>query len=144
METVRRRRGDRAAPAAARLGIFSLKNRIESLAFPVVYPADAERITEQLTSLHCQYGAFLPVASAALRVFLEEQGMVTSVEVREKQPYSIFMKMRAKGMTAVSAVYDLFAFRVTVRSPEECYQVLVGILENLLHLELFYLILMSL
>jgi len=117
------------APAAARLGIFSLKNRIESLAFPVVYPADAERITEQLTSLHCQYGAFLPVASAALRVFLEEQGMVTSVEVREKQPYSIFMKMRAKGMTAVSAVYDLFAFRVTVRSPEECYQVL-GHLHN--------------
>ncbi|MBI4129117.1 bifunctional (p)ppGpp synthetase/guanosine-3',5'-bis(diphosphate) 3'-pyrophosphohydrolase, partial [Candidatus Peregrinibacteria bacterium] len=112
------------APAAARLGIYSLKNRLESLAFPIVYPADAERITEQLTLLHRQYGAFLPAASAALRAFLEEQGIMTTVEVREKQPYSIFMKMRAKGMTAVSDVYDLFAFRVIVRSPEECYQVL--------------------
>lgn len=112
------------APAAARLGIYSLKNALESRAFPVMYPADAERIAEQLALLHGQYGAFLPSASAALKELLEEWGIAAGVDGREKQPYSIFTKMRAKGMTAVSDVYDLFALRVIVRSPEECYQAL--------------------
>lgn len=112
------------APAAARLGIYSLKNALESRAFPVMYPADAERIAEQLAALHGQYGAFLPSASAALKELLEKCGIAASVDGREKQSYSIFTKMRAKGMTAVSDVYDLFALRVIVRSPEECYQAL--------------------
>jgi (p)ppGpp synthase/HD superfamily hydrolase len=38
-----------SAPVAARLGIHTLKQRLENLAFPVVYPSDSERITEQLT-----------------------------------------------------------------------------------------------
>ena len=112
------------APAAARLGIYSLKNTLESRAFPVMYPADAERIAEQLALLHGQYGGFLSSASATLTELLARWGVAASVDGREKQPYSIFTKMRAKGMTAVSDVYDLFALRVIVRSPEECYQAL--------------------
>lgn len=112
------------APAAERLGIYSLKNALETRAFPVLYPADAERIAEQLALLHGQYGDFLPSASATLKGLLAQWGIAASVDGREKQPYSIFTKMRAKGMTTVSDVYDLFALRVIVRSPEECYQAL--------------------
>lgn len=120
------------APAAARLGIYSLKHVLEARAFPLVYPVDAGRIHEQLHALHMQYGPFLASAADALRVFLLERGVKAEVEGREKQPYSIFMKMHAKGVTHVGDLYDVFALRVVVPSDEECYRVL-GYLHHIGH-----------
>lgn len=120
------------APAAARLGIYSLKHVLEARAFPVVYPVDAERIHEQLHALHVRYGPFLSSSAATLRLFLSERGVRAEVEGREKQLYSIFMKMHAKGVTHVGDLYDVFALRVVVSSDEECYRVL-GYLHHVGH-----------
>ncbi len=113
-----------SAPVAARLGIHTLKQRLESLAFPIVYPADAERITEQLSQVHERHGAFLDGAAENLRSSLEEQGITASVQGREKQPYSIFMKMKSKSLSHIEGLPDLFALRVIVETEEQCYRVL--------------------
>ncbi len=118
------------APVAARLGIHSLKQRMETHAFPVIYPDDAERIREQLNEVHRKYGDFLGGAAEALERVLQEQGIRASVSGREKHPYSIFSKMRAQALTHVDRIYDLFALRVVVSSMDECYQAL-GILHRL-------------
>lgn len=123
---------DLYAPVAARLGIYVLKHRLESLAFPLVYPTDAEHIDEQLTMLHARHGRFLDDAAKALQRFLEEHGVVAEVEGREKQPYSIFTKMREKSLTQIDGLYDLFALRIIVTSPDVCYQVL-GLLHRVGH-----------
>lgn len=112
------------APVAARLGIHTLKQRLEHLAFPVVYPSDAERIAEQLEHVHERYGPFLPSAAEELRRGLAEQGVTASVIGREKLPYSIFRKMATKSLSSIESLPDLFAFRVVVESEEECYRVL--------------------
>lgn len=112
------------APAAARLGMYRLKHVLEDRAFPVVYPVDAERIHEQLHALHVRHGTFLGSAAETLRAFLLECGVKAEVRGREKQLYSIFMKMHTKGVTHVGDLYDVFALRVVVASEEECYQVL--------------------
>jgi len=118
------------APVAARMGIYSLKHQMESKAFPVMYPVDAERIAEQLKQLHEKHGDFLDHAVRSLSNFLEKEGMPVNIEVREKHPYSIFQKMKNKTMSHVEDLYDLFAFRVIVRTEAECYQTL-GLLHRI-------------
>ncbi|MDD4319461.1 MAG: HD domain-containing protein [Candidatus Peribacteraceae bacterium] len=118
------------APVAARLGIHSLKQRLESLAFPVVYPADAESIASQLSRLHQRRGSFLPDASVLLQGALAEQSIVAEVQGREKFPYSIFNKLRLKALSQAEQLPDLFGMRVLVKTEEECYRTL-GLLHRM-------------
>lgn len=118
------------APVAARLGIHALKQQLEALAFPIMYPSDAEHIAHQLGLTHERHGSFLETASQALRDALREQGIEASVQGREKQSYSIFMKMKSKSLSQIEGLPDLFALRVIVDSEEDCYRAL-GVLHRL-------------
>jgi len=118
------------APVAARLGIYSLKHKLETGAFPIVYPSDAERIEEQLEQVHKEHPQFIENAQKTIRVFLHEHGIDVDVNAREKQLFSIFQKMNTKSLTHVDHVHDLFAVRVMVNTEAECYQVL-GLLHQL-------------
>ncbi|OGJ80124.1 hypothetical protein A2454_02475 [Candidatus Peribacteria bacterium RIFOXYC2_FULL_55_14] len=112
------------APVAARLGMYKLRYELELRAFPVVYPHDAERISEQLAQVEKQYGRSLADATKKLEKYLENEGVHVSLEMRQKKPYSIFRKMQQKSLTQVKQLYDLFAVRVVVQTDAECYQVL--------------------
>lgn len=118
------------APVAARLGIYNLKHSLESCAFPIVYPDDAAQIEEQLEQVQLRLGGFLEKAAHSLEQYLQEQNIDAKVEMREKQAYSIFRKMRDKSLSHVSNLYDLFAIRVIVKTEADCYQVL-GLLHKI-------------
>lgn len=112
------------APVAARLGIYVLKQRLEERAFPILYPADAERIHRQICTVKEQQGDFLPIVRKQLVRFLHEKGIDAEIFARCKQRYSIFLKMRQKSLTHVNTIHDFYALRIVVNSIEECYQVL--------------------
>lgn len=112
------------APVAARLGIHAIKQRMEALAFPVLYATDAQRIVEQLRNVSVRGESFLPQVAHVLRDALREAGIAARVESREKQPYSVFQKMRDKSLTHVTSLYDLYAVRIITRSEEDCYRAL--------------------
>ncbi|MDD5026660.1 MAG: HD domain-containing protein, partial [Candidatus Peribacteraceae bacterium] len=112
------------APVAARLGIYRLKHMLEQRAFPISYPSDAEKITEQLAAVEAKKGHFLERSTALLHKQLMRQGIEVEAESREKEPYSIFRKMRSKSLSHVEDVQDLFAVRLITGTPEECYRVL--------------------
>lgn len=113
------------APAAARLGMYSLKHALEDAGFPVLYPIDHERVTEQLKALRGKHGAFLGKTAEAVRRELEKQGLHVEVEGREKHSYSIFQKMRRKTVTHIEGIPDLFALRVVIGDNlSSCYQAL--------------------
>ncbi len=112
------------APVAARLGIHSLKERLEGLAFPVVYRADAEAVEEQLKQVQRHYGLFLTTVSQKLAKMLHEQGIAAAVTGREKRPFSIFNKMRQRAVSHIDQLTDLFGLRVIVDTEEQCYQTL--------------------
>jgi len=118
------------APVAARLGMYKLRYKLEHGAFPIVYPNDAERLTEQLQQLRNRYGLFLDDAAARLKDYLQGAGVSVSIEMRDKKIYSIFRKMQQKEATHVQQLYDLFAIRVIVQTESECYQVL-GLLHKI-------------
>ncbi len=118
------------APVAARLGIYTLKHRLEHAAFPIVYPTDAERIEEQLTRMHGEHPELLHAATDAISSTLKTEHVSARIEGREKHPYSVFLKMRTKGVTSVEDIHDLFAVRVVVKTEADCYQAL-GLLHKL-------------
>ncbi len=118
------------APVAARLGIHTLKQRLEGLAFPILYPLDSEKVASELGQIHERVGDFLTVAGSLLEYSLQEQGIQATVYGREKHPYSIFSKMRTKSVSHITRLPDLFALRVVVHTVEECYTVL-GLLHRM-------------
>ncbi len=118
------------APVAARLGIHAFKQRLEGLAFPVLYPSDALRIGEQMAVIHERYGAFLPAAAEQLQNIIREQKIAARVDGREKLLFSVFAKMKAKGASSIEQIPDLFALRVLVPTVADCYQVL-GLIHHL-------------
>jgi GTP pyrophosphokinase len=118
------------APVAARLGIYALKYRLERDAFPECYPTDAVHITTQLTRMHEEHGQFLDSVVGQLKKFLAGEGVQAEVVAREKQSYSIFRKMHVKSLSDLQKISDLFAIRVVVPTPPDCYQVL-GLLHRL-------------
>lgn len=118
------------APVAARLGIYSIKHALESVAFPVLYKHDSDRIEEQLQRIYKERPNFLEKSCTTLTTFLEAQNIEAFVYSRSKFPYSIFQKMRRKSLTNIEDIYDLFALRVVVKHEEDCYRVL-GILHQL-------------
>jgi GTP diphosphokinase / guanosine-3',5'-bis(diphosphate) 3'-diphosphatase len=120
------------APVAARLGVYSLKQRLESRAFPMLYPTDAARIAEQLEDLEKQFGNFLPGAAKKLEKRLAEHGIRAHVEGRQKQPYSIFQKMHGKSVSHIQSLFDLYALRVIVPDEASCYQTL-GAIHHVAH-----------
>lgn len=118
------------APVAARLGIYRLKHELEDGAFPILYPDDAAFIAEQIVEMHSRHPHFLERAETLLADFLRSQGIRAEIGGREKQSYSIFLKMNKKSISHVETLYDLFALRVIVSSEEDCYRVL-GMLHRL-------------
>ena len=118
------------APVAARLGIYSLKHDLESKAFPILYPTDAENIDEQIDFMHAQHGDFVHNSAIRLQEFLKEKGVTAKIMAREKQPFSLFMKMKRKSLSSVGDLYDFYALRVILNSVEECYQAL-GLLHQM-------------
>lgn len=112
------------APVAARLGIYSLKYRLEEHAFPAAYPTDYEHICSQLELMHAEHGTFLPGVVAALQSFFVSEGLPVTVMAREKHAYSIFQKMRSKSITGIADINDLIALRIIVPETSDCYQVL--------------------
>lgn len=120
------------SPVAARLGIYSLKQSVESRAFPVLYPTDSQRIAQQMHDLHEKHGRFLRRVMSKLKAFLEKEGVHARIEAREKQAYSVFQKMQDKSINHVEELYDLFALRVIVEHEADCYQVL-GLLHRIGH-----------
>lgn len=118
------------APVAARLGIYALKHELEERAFPILYPHDAAMVREQLALLIAMQGDFLPAVATEIQRYLAVHHVRATVDTRQKQSFSIFSKMRSKGLTDIGDLYDLFAVRVVVSSEAECYQTL-GLLHHL-------------
>ncbi len=112
------------APVAARLGIYSLKYRLEEKAFPVAYPTDNEHIRTQLEQMHSEHGSFLPHVVHSLQEYFTAEGIPVTVMAREKHAYSIFQKMRTKSITGITNINDLIALRIIVPEEGDCYQVL--------------------
>lgn len=113
-------------PIANRLGISTLKNELEDLAFFYIYPEEYKKIDKFLKenehSMQLSFNDFINVT----KNLLERNGFdLNKVKIfsRVKHHYSIYLKMQRKGIT-IEEVLDLFAIRILVDTDIDCYKAL--------------------
>jgi GTP pyrophosphokinase len=111
------------APLANRLGVWQLKWELEDLSFRFLEPDTYKRIAKMLDERRSEREEFIQQSTARLKQALDEAGIKGEVYGRPKHIYSIYNKMRSKGLD-FSQVYDIRAVRVLVDKIEECYTVL--------------------
>jgi GTP pyrophosphokinase len=111
------------APLANRLGIWQLKWELEDLAFRYLEPADYRRIAGELNESRADRENFIESVRTEIIAELERIGVKAEIVGRPKHIYSIWRKMRRKGL-AFDQVFDIRAVRVIVETVADCYAAL--------------------
>ncbi|MGB5131530.1 MAG: HD domain-containing protein, partial [Steroidobacteraceae bacterium] len=111
------------APLANRLGIWQLKWELEDLAFRYLEPADYRRIAGELNESRADRERFIESVRGDIVAELTRIGVKAEVAGRPKHIYSIWRKMRRKGL-AFGQVLDIRAVRVIVGTIADCYAAL--------------------
>jgi GTP pyrophosphokinase len=120
---------DLYSPLANRLGVFQLKWELEDLSFRYLEPELYKRIAQMLDERRVEREQYIAHAIATLAKELEAAGVKGEINGRPKHIYSIWNKMRTKGLD-FSQVYDVRALRVIVPEVKDCYTAL-GVVHNL-------------
>ncbi len=118
------------SPIASRLGIFKIKNELNSLCFQHLYPKDFERLSKELEEMVGEQNTTIKNSKSILQKILKQSGINSSIEGRIKNPYSIFKKLKKKDKNYVSELYDIFALRIIVKDEAQCYQTLGMVHKN--------------
>ncbi|GAB4169333.1 MAG: bifunctional (p)ppGpp synthetase/guanosine-3',5'-bis(diphosphate) 3'-pyrophosphohydrolase [Rhodocyclaceae bacterium] len=114
---------DLYAPLANRLGVWQLKWEMEDLSFRFLEPQTYQRIARMLDERRIERERFIARAIERLAGELAAAGIRAEVHGRPKHIYSIWNKMRSKGLD-FSEVYDIRALRVLVEDVKDCYAAL--------------------
>jgi GTP pyrophosphokinase len=125
-------------PIASRLGIYSLRSRLEDLCFKFLRPDDYQNIQEQLKRLGKKQKNLINKIEKRLSDFIKEKGFNAKVYGRYKNSYSIYKKLKKLGKTSIDEIFDIFALRILLKTEfdkeknekvESLYQ-LLGLIHN--------------
>jgi len=108
------------APLANRLGIWQMKWELEDLGFRYVDPDTYKDIARQLATRRSQREKESQQIKEKLIAVLSQAGVEAEVTARPKHIYSIYKKMRRKGVP-FEMVYDVRGVRIIVPDIPACY-----------------------
>jgi len=111
------------APIAHRLGMHAIKTELEDLGFRALYPRRYRVIESAVRRAKGNQKQFVGRISEGLRAALDKAGIQARIEGREKDPYSIYQKMRRKKV-ALGEIVDVYGFRIVVEAVDTCYRTL--------------------
>lgn len=116
------------APLAERVGLHTVKEQLEDLAFTQLNPEARESIANRLSFLRSEGTDLVKNIIDELQGLFKEANIDAEIRGREKTRYSIWKKMQRKNV-AFEQLSDIMAFRIIVDKSEECYTAL-GILHG--------------
>ena len=114
------------APLAGRMGMQSMREELEDLAFAVLNPDARFSIMRRFVTLQKETGDVIPRITDDIELELTKAEVEADVFGRAKKPFSVWRKMQEKEL-AFSRLSDIYGFRVVTRSEEDCYRVLGAI-----------------
>src|SRR3954467_6018391 len=118
------------APLANRLGIQWIKIELEDLAFKYLKPGEYDDVETQLAQSQKDRQKFIADVVELLQTKLQEAGLDAEVHGRPKHVYSIWKKMRKNGLSSVTQLHDVVAFRLLLKTVPACYEAL-GLIHSL-------------
>jgi len=111
------------APIANRLGLNSIYQELDDLAFQHLYPDRHRVLAKAVKSARGNRREVVGRVLEAIRRRLRSNGIEAEVHGRQKHLYSIYNKMREKHLT-FAQVHDVFGFRIIVKDVPACYHAL--------------------
>jgi GTP pyrophosphokinase len=117
------------APIAHRLGLNQVYRELQDLSFMNSAPFRYATLNKAIKKARGNRKEIVAKILDASRMALSKSGLDSDLRGREKTLYSIYMKMRQKHLS-FSQVLDVYAFRVTLNTVDECYRAL-GVLHAL-------------
>ncbi|AJC49298.1 bifunctional (p)ppGpp synthetase/guanosine-3',5'-bis(diphosphate) 3'-pyrophosphohydrolase [Allofrancisella guangzhouensis] len=108
------------APIAHRLGINTLKEQLETLAFQGMYPYRYHILDEKVKKVEKNKEKVFYQVKETLIDKLGDLVSKDSIKARKKTLYSIYNKMRKKGVS-FEEIMDMYAYKVIVPSRIDCY-----------------------
>jgi GTP pyrophosphokinase len=106
------------APLAHRLGYYNIKSEMEDLSVKYLEPDQYTYVDCRMKQTTASRNKLIRDFSAPLKEKLEKQGFKFTIKSRTKSIHSIMLKMKKQGVE-FEEVYDLFAVRIIIDSPEE-------------------------
>ena len=117
------------APIANRLGMKNVCLELEDLCFQAIHPLRYKVLDKAVKEARGHRKEIVDKIRTAIEERLHNEGLDVPVIGREKHLYSIYQKMRVKGLS-FRDVADVFAFRIVVDKVDTCYRAL-GVVHNL-------------
>lgn len=115
------------APLAHKLGLYKVKSELEDLSLKYLEHDAYYMIKEKLSQTKRDRDAYIESFIGPIKEKLESIGLKFHMKGRTKSIHSIWQKMK-KQKCGFEGIYDLFAIRIILDSPEEqekmqCWQV---------------------
>lgn len=111
------------APLAGRMGMQSMRDELEELAFSHINPDTHKTITKHLEELAVKNKDLIARITSELSQKLDAANIKGKVSSRRKRPFSVSRKMEKKAL-AFEQLSDIYGFRIVVDSVEDCYRTL--------------------
>ena len=111
------------SPLAHRLGINTLKEQLETLAFEGMHPYRYHILEEKVKKIEKNKEKVFYEVKEALSEKLDNLVSSEDIKARKKTLYSIYNKMRKKGIS-FDEIMDMYAYKIIVPNRIDCYVVL--------------------
>src|SRR5215813_3834512 len=111
------------APLAGRMGMQTLREELEQLAFKWGQPDAYKTVVDKLDDIHKRNAGLVEEIVAALKAKLASANLQADVYGREKKPFSIWRKMENRQIS-LEQLSDIYGFRVVVDGVDACYRAL--------------------
>ena len=106
------------APLAHRLGFHAIKSELEDLALKYTEPEIFNTISQKLVESEEERNRFINSFTFPIKKSLQKEGFEFTILARTKSISSIWGKMQKKEVP-FEEVYDIFAIRIIVDTPEQ-------------------------
>jgi len=111
------------APIARRLGLHSIRVELDDLCFKTLHPRKHLIIKKKISKQYGNQKKTINLIKTEIENRLKFEGINATIEGRQKQPSSVYNKMKFKSRK-FSEVLDMHAFRIVVENTNTCYQAL--------------------
>lgn len=106
------------APLAHRMGLYNVKTELEDLSMKYLEPDTYKEIARKLTETRRERTRYINEFIKPIKEKLDRGEFDYEIQGRPKSIHSIWNKMKKKGV-GFEEVYDLFAIRIILTSPQE-------------------------
>jgi GTP pyrophosphokinase len=106
------------APLAHRMGLYNVKTELEDLSMKYLEPDTYKEIARKLSETRRERTRYINEFIKPIKDKLDKAEFNYEIQGRPKSIHSIWNKMKKKGV-GFEEVYDLFAIRIILTSPQE-------------------------